>query len=474
MKKTLTIALLTYNRSAYLKLSLQAILDQTYEDFEVLVFDNASTDDTCEVVKGFVDPRLVYVRQPEGGTSGHNWGTAVFFARGEYVLVTHDDDIMEPTMVEKQMALLRAHPQLLGVATNVSLMDEHGKILQPFLHPPGKNRIFKRGEYIGCYLEEKVWLPASTYLFRKDILQALAGGARPVVQGRRVKFVESMAAGDIWGTCWMNTCGPIALLGEPLLRYRQHAGQDCRNVDHTYTLVELFKTMKRFAKVNPVMGRYRTAIEAWLIRFEAQGFLLNTLEAKGRNTLVRNVKRLKTHWEAVIPPRERARDGILPFEILTKLLGCGSSLPHGELGLGRLPAPHNGAQSGFRTWYLRLMRGESLFPVAGRPRRIAILGSMLAGYLIALDAAAQGIEVACCLDSSPSRQGRSLVGIPIEPFSWLDANQGSLDAIVLSSELGQEEVIRGLLQRHLSQHQPAILSWKDLAVDPLGDRIVNS
>lgn len=453
----LTIALMTYNRSAYLRESLEAILAQTYSDFEFLVMDNASTDDTCDVVKGYKDPRLIYVRQPPGGNSGQNWATSVHFARGEHIFVTHDDDIAEPSMVEKEMALLKANPKLIGVTTNVSLIDEAGHTIQPHLYPPGQDRIFKRGEYIGAYMQEKLWLPASTWIFRRDALVNLSGGRH-----KTPRMSKAMPAGDIWGACWVSTHGPIALLGEPLLRYRQHAGQDVRRIDHTNSLVDLYRILRKYSKDHPVFHRHAAAIEAGLIRFEAQARMLGSHQAADLKPLTRHILRMKERWEKMVPPRKRAMDNILPFDILLELLGLGTTLPGGKRALEELPPAMNSMQRGFRGWHQRLQGGGSLFHGPNPPRRIAILGSMLAAFLIALDARRQGIEVVCCLDSSPARQGLGVVGVPIVPFEWLHTESDRIDAIILSSEHGHEGVIRSQILRHLENNRVSITSWKDM------------
>ncbi|MCK5346298.1 MAG: glycosyltransferase family 2 protein, partial [Candidatus Heimdallarchaeota archaeon] len=75
----LSIALLTYNRctNGYLKQALNAILNQTYSDFELLVIDNYSTDKTADLVLSYNDPRLIYVRQPPGGNATTSYNHAL-------------------------------------------------------------------------------------------------------------------------------------------------------------------------------------------------------------------------------------------------------------------------------------------------------------------------------------------------------------------------------------------------------------
>ena len=161
----LTVALLTYNRAHYLRQSLEAIVDQTWGDFELLVLDNGSTDETPQVVLSFNDPRLRYVRNPPGSTARFNNMSALWLFRGERLLITHDDDIMEPDMLKRQMALIAAHPELTAVWTNKSIIDKHGKQVQAWFSAPGPDRIFARGEFIARAAVENLWHPPSSLIF---------------------------------------------------------------------------------------------------------------------------------------------------------------------------------------------------------------------------------------------------------------------------------------------------------------------
>ena len=122
----LTVALLTHNRcaSGFLKKALEAILAQTYTDFELLVVDNHSSDHTAELVMKYEDPRLTYIRQPAGGNATTSYIRSSHMSRGEYIIFAHDDDVMEPTMIERQLEFAKRYPDLLVISNNVSLIDE--------------------------------------------------------------------------------------------------------------------------------------------------------------------------------------------------------------------------------------------------------------------------------------------------------------------------------------------------------------
>lgn len=107
----MTVALLTYNRLHYLEQSIAAVLGQSYEDFELLVLDNGSTDGTAESLLRLDDPRIRYVRNSRNiSTVEFNCLSAYHLALGRRVIVTHDDDIMERDMLERQMRFMDCNP----------------------------------------------------------------------------------------------------------------------------------------------------------------------------------------------------------------------------------------------------------------------------------------------------------------------------------------------------------------------------
>jgi glycosyltransferase involved in cell wall biosynthesis len=95
-----TIGIPTYNRAGFLRRAIESALDQTYPDVEVLVSDNASTDETSEVVRSFGD-RVRYHRQSENLGSWPNFIHLTAMASGEYFTWLQDDDLIHPRFAER-------------------------------------------------------------------------------------------------------------------------------------------------------------------------------------------------------------------------------------------------------------------------------------------------------------------------------------------------------------------------------------
>lgn len=116
-KPKVSVCLPTYGRAKVLPMVIRSVLSQTYEDFEVFISDDASPDNTGEVVNSFKDPRIRYHRNKRNLGVRENWNFAVKGARGEYVLKLDDDDYIHPAFIAKTVSVLEAHPGIGSVYT---------------------------------------------------------------------------------------------------------------------------------------------------------------------------------------------------------------------------------------------------------------------------------------------------------------------------------------------------------------------
>lgn len=104
-----SIVIPTYNRSELVKSAIQSVLRQTFEDFEILVSDNCSQDDTPRVIREFNDPRLKYVRTPRHFVIADNWEFGRSKATGQLILMLADDDALVLTALEEFASAFRSH-----------------------------------------------------------------------------------------------------------------------------------------------------------------------------------------------------------------------------------------------------------------------------------------------------------------------------------------------------------------------------
>ncbi len=118
---TLTIAIPTYNRADCLKESLDSVLQQITNDVEVIVCDNASTDSTKEVLTSYIESgKIQYYGSDENKGMDYNFLRCIQYAKGDYVLLFSDDDILLPGAVEKILSLIKhENPDYINLNSTV-------------------------------------------------------------------------------------------------------------------------------------------------------------------------------------------------------------------------------------------------------------------------------------------------------------------------------------------------------------------
>lgn len=116
--RLISVIIPTYNRIEYLKQTLDSVLEQTYQNIEVIIIDDGSTDNTREVILSNKDRRIKYIWQENSGLPALARNKGLNAARGEYVAFLDSDDLWLPAKLEKQMQAFDNNPGLLLVSTN--------------------------------------------------------------------------------------------------------------------------------------------------------------------------------------------------------------------------------------------------------------------------------------------------------------------------------------------------------------------
>ncbi|RZJ85954.1 MAG: glycosyltransferase family 2 protein, partial [Hymenobacter sp.] len=107
-----TVLMGVYNTATYLREAIDSILNQTFTDFEFLIYNDGSTDNTADVVRSYTDPRIVFFDNPVNRSVSPNMNEGIDRARGRYILRMDGDDIAHPERIAKQVAYMEAHPEV--------------------------------------------------------------------------------------------------------------------------------------------------------------------------------------------------------------------------------------------------------------------------------------------------------------------------------------------------------------------------
>ena len=199
----------TYNQASYLSEAVESALAQSYQDLEVIVIDDGSTDNTPEVASGF-PPGVIYIRQENQGVSTAR-NNGIEMAKGEYLAFLDSDDIMLEGALQKSVDFLDQHPEAGFCYGQVYRMDDKGRTLR---------LIGSRGAKTSCIRDGKEQI--ALMLFRGDITPS-------TVLARRFCFEEvglfntTLHIGediDMWLRLAMRYS--VGYIAEPLAKYRVH------------------------------------------------------------------------------------------------------------------------------------------------------------------------------------------------------------------------------------------------------------
>lgn len=126
MEPRVTIGMPTYNRVEYLQRTINSILNQTYKDFELLIYDDGSSDNTLVLLESYNDKRLSYVSfKNQGPPKPLNY--IYEKAKGEFIIILHDHDIFSKKLIEKCVIAFKENPHAGFVLPGGGFIDQDGK-----------------------------------------------------------------------------------------------------------------------------------------------------------------------------------------------------------------------------------------------------------------------------------------------------------------------------------------------------------
>ena len=202
-----SVVIPVYNGAALIGDTLASLSAQTWQAWEAIVVDDASTDSTRDHVTAWPDPRVRLVCLPDNGGPVRARNHGVGLAQGRYIAALDADDICLPTRLAEQVAYLDASPEMVLVGTATETLRD-GRV-RPSTYPTHTTPALI--DWLMCISNPLVW---SSIMMRGTAARALDPFSRP----------ERLYAEDFDLYHRLRPLGQLARLDTVLLRYRQHAG----------------------------------------------------------------------------------------------------------------------------------------------------------------------------------------------------------------------------------------------------------
>jgi len=240
MAPTVSVVLTTYNRTDLLPRTIESVLRQTYEDFECLVIDDASTENTQSVVNSYDDGRLNYVEHGENRGLSAARNTGINASTGQYIAFLDDDDEWLPKKLEKQVDVLDKTTTNVGLVYCWMDLYRHPNTKYDECHPTLEGEIFEE------MLDRQRLCNGSTLLVRRNVIDTVDG------------FDESLSRG-VDGDFLRRLCRSYEVKGvnEVLVKYyTDHGSQRMTRDDESGIRNHIHGSRIKFEKFDKELKRY--------------------------------------------------------------------------------------------------------------------------------------------------------------------------------------------------------------------------
>ena len=203
-----------YNGEEYLRVAIDSVIAQTHKNWEIIFWDNKSTDSSAKIVKGFCDKRLRYFLAENHTVLYRARNDAIRYCEGKYIAFLDSDDVWENTKLEKQLNKFNSDKKLVLVYTKRNWIDCKSNILD-------RRDNKKLSGNVTSKLLIKNFIPMSSVMIKSDILSRV-GGFNPIY--------NLLGDYDMWVR--ISSAGHVGYINEKLLNDRLHANSTTnKNLD---------------------------------------------------------------------------------------------------------------------------------------------------------------------------------------------------------------------------------------------------
>jgi len=207
-----SICIPTYNSSIFLQHTLNSVLSQSYENIEVILCDDASTDNTIEIIESYQDYRIKLLRNPKNLGVAENWNRCISLANGDFIKMMGADDMLYPDCIKEQAAIFQKdiHQEISLVISSRDIISPDNKVIMNRKFPFFTGKISsKRAIRMNFWFGTNVVGEPVSGLFRSDFVK---NGGR--YSSDNLYLIDL----DFW--CKILQSGSLYVINKPLSAFR--------------------------------------------------------------------------------------------------------------------------------------------------------------------------------------------------------------------------------------------------------------
>ena len=240
-KPKLSVIIASYNHQDYIAETLKSLENQTFQDFEIIVVDDGSTDKTVEVVRNFPSRAQIFAQENQGVVAARNRGVSL--SQGEYICFVDSDDIVLPDRFKRQVAALDSDPELGLVFADALIIDSKGKQVGKLsdVYP------VVPGDVAEMLVMHYCFTPMITVMVRTELLKKTGPFEEPGPISDYMKWIEVAHLSRVYYDpeplgCWR--------------RHPQSASKTAnREEEYAQTRIALRRILRRHPRLRAKVGR---------------------------------------------------------------------------------------------------------------------------------------------------------------------------------------------------------------------------
>ncbi len=243
--RKVSIIMSVFNKGDYLRQAIQSILDQSFPDFELIIRDNQSGDDSVEIIRSFTDPRINFEQNSRNVGPGESLNRCIESSSGDYLAIAHGDDVWDCNFLSVNLDLMEEHTDVNVSHSLTHTIDRTGNIRHALTENNiGDYQIIKHDEVLkglfkGCFVK------TPTIFMRRCVVRYF--DLRYIYTGDWDMFLKIAAEGN-----------DFMFINKPLVYYRVTSNSETAVAMKNGDLVmEDYLTLRNFFSAHPAYQIYR-------------------------------------------------------------------------------------------------------------------------------------------------------------------------------------------------------------------------